>query len=40
MTQTEGLFKGTRGFLRLAVGLLLLLTALASGVYILARLLT
>jgi len=38
MSQTEGRFKGIRGFLWLAIGLLLVLTALGSLVYIIVHL--
>jgi hypothetical protein len=37
MAETESLFKGIRGFLRLAVGFLLLAVALGSALYLLAR---
>ena len=39
MAETESQFKGIRGFLRLAIGVLLLAVALGSAVYLLARLL-
>ena len=39
MAQTESLFKGIRGFLRLAIGFLLLAVALGSAISLLARLL-
>ena len=39
MAETESQFKGIRGFLRLAIGVLLLAAAVGSAVYLLARLL-
>ena len=39
MSETEGQFEGIRGFLWLAVGLLLLAAALGSAIYIVAHLL-
>jgi len=39
MAETESQFKGIHGFLRLAIGVLLLAAALGSAVYLLARLL-
>jgi hypothetical protein len=39
MTETESLFKGIRGFLLLAVGVLLLAVVLGSAISLLARLL-
>ena len=38
MSQTEGQFKGFRGFIWLAVGLLLLAAATGSAIYIVAHL--
>jgi hypothetical protein len=39
MSETQGQFKGIRGFLWLAVGLLLLAAAIGSAIYIVAHLL-
>jgi hypothetical protein len=39
MSETEGQFKGIRGFLWLAVGLLLLAAAIGSAIYIVVHLL-
>ena len=38
MSETEGQFKGIRGFLWLAVGVLLLASAVGSAIYILVHL--
>jgi hypothetical protein len=39
MAETESRFKGIRGFLWLAVGILLLAAAIGSAIYIVAHLL-
>jgi hypothetical protein len=39
MSETQGAFKGIRGFLWLAVGFLLLATAIGSATYIVVHLL-
>ena len=39
MSETQGQFKGIRGFLWLAVGLLLLAATIGSAIYIVAHLL-
>jgi hypothetical protein len=38
MSETEGQFKGIRGFLWLAVGFLLLVAAVGSAIYIVVHL--
>ena len=40
MSETQGQFEGLRGFLRLAVGFLLLAAALGSAIYIVVHLLS
>ena len=40
MSEPESQFKGIRGFLRLAVGFLLLAAALGSAIYIVVHLLS